>query len=174
MSSPRRGFTLVELLAVVAIIGILAAIAQVSYARHVRGARATDAKNVLLTIRTGEGAIQSERLAYLACSDSLTDFYPHATPDQQIWAWSQPSHPDASCWRALNVDPGGPTRFVFSVVAGGPGDTPPTPPGFAPIPAQTQPWFVAYAVGDQDGDGTLARFWTGSMVSGVGTLDETE
>ena len=174
MKSPRRGFTLVELLAVVAIIGILATVAMLRYQAHLRDARASEAITLLQGIKGGEGTMQAERLTYLGCSDSLTDFYPHATPDEKTYHWVQPSHPDVACWRTLGVAPDGPTMFVFSVVAGGPGETPPTPPGFAPIPVQTQPWFVAYAVGDQDGDGHLARFWTGSMISGVGAVDRAE
>ncbi|MEJ7733995.1 MAG: hypothetical protein WKG00_32970 [Polyangiaceae bacterium] len=112
-------------------------------------------------------------MAYLSCSSGLTDFYPHAAPDQKRYHWVQPSHPDFTCWNSLNVG-ANETIFVYSVVAGGPGETPPTPPGFPAIHVQTRPWFVAYAVGDQDGDGQLSRFWTGSMVDGVKSAEEWE
>ena len=170
-----RGFTLVELLAVVAMVGILAVIAMVGYQKYLRYAHAAEATVVMQGIAAGQEAHRSEALVYLNCSDSPTDYYPHATPDRTLWDWSQPSHPDAACWQQLSVTYNKPVRFVYSVVAGRPGETPQAIPDFGLVlPMQTKPWFVIHAAGDQDADGDRSSFWVSSVDDEIRSKNETE
>jgi type IV pilus assembly protein PilA len=159
-----RGYTVVELLVVVAIVGVLAAIGVVSYGAFARSAHAGEPYTVLPAIALGEDAHKMSTLTYVSCSSDPTDYYPHATPDEKKWHWVQPGHADAACWKTLGVATDGPVRFVYSVVAGGPGETPPAIPSFgAVLGAQSDPWFVIHAAGDLDGDGVRSSFWSSSI-----------
>lgn len=62
--SPRRGFTLIELMVVVVIIGILAAFAYPSYTRYVRDTRRTDAYQALSRIAALEEKYFSQCSVY--------------------------------------------------------------------------------------------------------------
>jgi type IV pilus assembly protein PilA len=180
MLAARRGFTLVELLAVVAMVGILAAIAMVGYRRYLMASHSSEAIAVLQGIRGGQEAAKAESLVYLDCSGgSLSSYYPHATADKTKWHWSNPAHAAFACWRQLNVVTDGPVRYVFSTVAGAAGATSfPTVPELVtqptwPNPAP-DPWYIVQAIGDQDGDGAKSMFLASSFSGEVYQQNESE
>lgn len=186
----RRGFTLVELLAVVAMVGILAAIAMVGYRKYMNSAGTAEAKAVIQGIRGGQEAYKAEMLEYLRCSDNLTDWYPGGTLGSQKRAWDDPGHADYDRWRRLNVTTDGAVRFGYAVVAGiGMNFAGVTPHGqfnWAGLPGSASPltdsaffpngapWYVIQAAGDRDEDGTLALFLTTSTMSGIYWENDTE
>jgi len=180
MLATRRGFTLVELLAVVAMVGILAVIAMVGYRKYLRASHSSEAISMLHGIRAGQEASKAESLVYLDCSGgSLASYYPHATPDKTKWHWVNPAHSAFACWRQLNVASDGPVQYVFSTVAGAAGATTfPTVPELAtqptwPNPAP-DPWYIVQAVGDLDGDGTKSMFLASSFSGEVYQQNESE
>jgi type IV pilus assembly protein PilA len=161
----RRGFTMVELLAVVAMIGILASVAIVGYQKYYRASFIGEAKDIVGAIRTAEALYKSETLGYLNCSQgSLTNWYP-AAPDGKPRHFQNPGHANYTCWRQLNVVTDAPTRFGYSVVAGAPGAAPPAlNTGQKPVwPATTEPWFIVQAAGDQDKNGVFSYVLSSSF-----------
>ena len=164
-----RGFTLVEVAIVVVIVGIIAAIGSVVFLRHRRAARMAEAKNLIVAIKAEQEAYRAERGSYAAVSSSVDSFYPSATPGKFATAWGGPCSncTDAQGWRKLAVDPHGPVMYGYATVAGvGDGmimakpaptdddDDPPLPDCTTIAP--TQPWFLARAKGDVDGDGVTS------------------
>jgi type IV pilus assembly protein PilA len=168
-------------LVVVAMIGVLAALAIVGYRKYLHSAASGEARAIMQGIRAGEENYRAEALVYLGCSGcggapcapgggSLVVHYPHATPDDKKWNFIAPAEGDFSCWRMLNVSADSPVRYVYSVVAGAPGQAPPVVPNIAgaqpawPNPTR-EPWYVLHALGDIDTDGDYAVF-VGSSFSG--------
>ena len=150
-----RGFTLVELLIVVAIVGTLAALAILGYRRYLSSAQSAEARAVMGQIRAGEEQYRAETLAYLGCSTSLSDYYPNATPDDSRWSWKRSTdtryNNSTNGWAMLNVNPDGPVRYGYAVVANVGPNAPPaldsdwkSPPIF-PTPASGVPWYVVEA-----------------------------
>lgn len=186
--SIAAGFTLVELMIVVAIVGVLAVIAIVGYNKYVRSAASGEARAMLQSIRGAEDNYKAEVLNYMSCPTGGTfaagDFYPRVATalDSRKSAWINTGNSNFGCWQTLNVKSSGPVRYSFSVLSGNPG--PLTAPKPAPIPAaawpytgasQTaNPWFVAVAEGDYDGDGQLSSMYIGSEMSDVVVINDTE
>lgn len=174
----RRGFTMVELLAVLAMIGILAALAIVGYRRYLDSSRSADAKAIMGAIRIAEESYRAETLAYLGCSTNVTDWYPRtAGPNGKKRHWlGWTGHSDYLKWRQLNVTVDSPTAYVFSVVAGAPGAAmPATSTVVQPTwPATTEPWYVIQGAGDNDGDFTLSLFVTSSINGEIYAENEAE
>ena len=73
----------------------------------------------------------------------------------------------------LGAKPDAPVLFGYQTVAGGPGDAVPSPSltpaiaGWPTWPTTTDPWFVAVAGADVDGNGkrcyVVTSSWTGEM-----------
>lgn len=181
----RRGFTLVELMIVVAIVGVLAVIALVGYSKYTRSAAAGEARAMLLSIRGAEDNYKSEVLTYKTCgtvSDGTT-YYPQplTVVKGQKNAWINGGHALYQCWAELNVRSTGPVRFSFAVESGPPGGinvaAPPNGGSTWPFdgtPQSGDPWFVASAAGDYDGDGVYSILFTSSGQSEVTVVDDTE
>lgn len=171
----RRGFTLVELLAVIAMIGVLAAIATVGYRKYLHGAHTSEAKAVMGAIRIAEESRRAETLQYVDCG---TVWYPSA-PNGNKWHWINPGHANFACWQALNVINDSPTMFGFIVRAGAPGavvavvqggwtDAPTWPGG------PNEPWYTIEARGDSDGNGVQSRFVASSFNGEIYVENEHE
>jgi type IV pilus assembly protein PilA len=185
-----RGFTLVELMAAVAIVGILAALAVVGYKKYINTTQTGEALSVISGIRASEEAYKAETLTYLGCSGcggsqcapgggSLNATYPMAVPNSHKWAWTNPGHGDYQCWRTLNVVTDGPVRFGYAVIAGNPGQMPPTitatqPNITFPANASDNPWYVIQAMGDRDDNGVFAYLVGTSMTGEVFRSNDTE
>jgi type IV pilus assembly protein PilA len=182
----RRGFTLVELMIVVAIVGVLAVIALVGYNKYTRSAAAGEARAMLLSIRGAEDNYKTEVLTYQTCGDPSdgTTYYPQplSVVKGQKNAWINTGNAQYQCWAQLNVRSTGPVRFSFAVKSGPPGPMnltapPNTPAGQWPFdgtPQSADPWFVASAAGDYDGDGIYSILFTSSGQSEVTVVDDTE
>jgi type IV pilus assembly protein PilA len=119
-----RGFTLVELLITVAIISLLAALALAGYLRYFHSAQSAEARAVFGQIRAGEEGYRVEELQYLSCSSAIGagSYYPNATPNDTKWSWQRSTDPRytsaTSGWQMLNVNPDGPVRYGYAVMAG--------------------------------------------------------
>jgi len=183
--SVRRGFTLVELMIVVAIVSVLAVIALVGYNKYTRSAASGEARAMLLSIRGAEDNYKSEVLTYLSCGGDPAapgGYYPRplGSLNGKKAAWDFPTHADYNCWRQLNVRSAGPVRYSFTVKGSGPGAmTANAPPGGGVWPytgsvTSPDPWFVAVAAGDYDGDGIYSILYAGSGQSEVTVVDDTE
>ncbi len=106
-------------------------------------------------IRDGEEGYRVEMLNYLSCSSSLVDYYPNTNPDDSRWMWRRPTDtrytdPNKG-WAMLNVNPDGPVRYGYAVVAGtaptplpNPDPAFTTPPLWGTLPSG-RPWFVVEA-----------------------------
>jgi type IV pilus assembly protein PilA len=173
---------------VVAIVGVLAVIAIVGYNKYVRSAAAGEARAMLQSIRGAEDNYKSEVLNYMSCplvgnTFSAADFYPRALGalNSKKAAWIQPGVL-GDCYTQLNVKSSGPVRYSFSIFAGPPGPiTAPKPPeilvGDWPFNGAAQtanPWFVAVASGDYDGNGQHAWLYLSSEMSDVVVLNDSE
>jgi type IV pilus assembly protein PilA len=159
-SANRRGFTLVELMAVVTIVGILATIGIVLVRKQIYSSRAVEASSMVQSIRAAQERWRSETQTYLNVSSSTTAWYPMGTPGTSKYPWDNASGNDYANWRLLNPTTSGPVQFGYVTVAGPPGAVPPTlnitsPPTW---PTTTEPWYLIQAVGDTDGNGIKSMY----------------
>ena len=155
-SSAKRGFTLVELMAVVAISSVLALIGVILVRRHLASAKTADALAGIQAIRVAEESFKAENGQYLNVSiTSGPAWYPNPTPNRNVFTWRQEGHPDWPQWRVLPIARTE-TRFGYLVNAGMPGAVASptiyvkravvwTPP--------PEPWYVIQVKGDRDADG---------------------
>lgn len=188
-SFSSAGFTLVELMIVVAIVGVLAVIAIIGYNKYVRSAASGEARAMLQSIRGAEDNYKAEVLNYMSCplvgnTFSSGDFYPRtlSSLDSKKAAWVNTGNASFPCWTQLNVKSSGPVRYSFSVFAGAPGSvTAPKPTEiptaswpFNGTPQSANPWFVAVAAGDYDGDGVHSWLYLSSEMSDVVIVNDTE
>jgi hypothetical protein len=172
MHAPRSAGMYVVLLVAGALTAALAVavIVVVAYRKYRRAALTSEAHFMLQNIAAGEEMTLASARAYTACPGGP---YPRTVPSPTTHAWASPGHPGDACWRALATT-GDPVRFVYRVVAGGPGDPIPTPPKGSAIPVQSAPWFVAMASADLDGDGDQSSYWLTSFTPGVYSVDADE
>jgi len=156
----RRGFTLVELLAVVSIMGILATIGLTSFLGHMRQARTAEVRATVQAISAAQERFRAEHLQYFDVSGGdLTRYYPTTEPGDTLYNfYGQTGGNDAANWARLRPQITGPVRFGYATVAGLPGADYPTLALSTTVswPEAVGPWYVVQASGDQDQDGVRA------------------
>jgi type IV pilus assembly protein PilA len=160
---PKRGFTLIEMMVVVVIVGILATLAVVGYRKLVQSSHVTEATNMVQSIRVAQEAYHSETQQYADISNTLTAWYPNATPTgRQYTAWGSACATQCSLdWSVLPLHVDGPVAFGYATRAGAPNTN---PSAIAPLPGPIQAsltlpllsateWYVVTAMCDIDGLG---------------------
>jgi prepilin-type N-terminal cleavage/methylation domain-containing protein len=177
----KRGFTLVELLAVVVITAILSLVAVAGFRRHMQSSRGGEALSVIQSIRSAEESYISENKIYLDVSArASTNWYPRLVPNEKRAAFNAPDHPDYQRWRQLAPSVNGTVLFSYLVHAGVPAtlsgqSVPPlqiTNPPVLPVPQLD--WYVIQAMGDVDGDSIFARYASTKMTGEVYIENEGE
>ena len=157
----KKGVTMLELMVAVAIVGILATIAIPAYMRYVKRSRTAQATEFLMEIYQAEFVFQSDRIV------SGGEFLMLPSLLGGVPAGGVTNVPAlVGNWRTLSADPGlDAIRFDFWVTTDG-GHATGAGPGIrnacgqmpaAALPAG-DPWFVAEAAGDQDGDANQSGF----------------
>jgi type IV pilus assembly protein PilA len=172
----RRGFTLVELMAVVAIVGVLAVVGVMLVRKQIYSSRTVEASAMIQSIRAAQERWRAETGTYLNVSTTMTSWYPMATPGKSKYAWDQPSGNDYANWRLLNPTSTGPVQFGYTTRAGAAGTTPPNltitnPPTFTASP---EPWYLIQARGDTNADSVNAMFAATSFSPEVYSENEGE
>jgi type II secretory pathway pseudopilin PulG len=157
-------------MAVVAIMGVLAALAIAAMNRRAFASSVPQAQAVLKAIGAAEEQYRSLNQVYLDVSSNRSSanssFYPvNVVPPNQKAAWVNTSHADYNPsgrkgWRFLNPAVNQPVGFSFKVNAGLP-TLPLTDVALGTtelaldVNAGTEPWYVAQARADDDGDGVF-------------------
>jgi prepilin-type N-terminal cleavage/methylation domain-containing protein len=170
----KRGFTLIELMAVVVITGILAVAGVSLFQQQLLASKGTEAVSVIQAIRAAEEAYAAENHVYLNVSTASggTSWYPNTTPNTTRYAWVQDTHPDykgpdeKGGWRALAPSVNRSVLFGYLVNAGDVGTSVPqlqlaTPHAF-PSP-MILGWYTIQARGDVNGNGVFAQYAASSM-----------
>ena len=167
-----RGFSLTELMAVVAIMSVLATIAIAAFNRRAYASAVPQAQLVLKAIGAAEERYRSLNQTYLDVSTSPGNanagWYPvdPVVPPNQKVPFANPTHPDYNPlgrkgWRYLNPPVTQPVGFSFKVNAGLPSTPINTTVALATTAlvldanSGTEPWYVAQARADADGDGVF-------------------
>lgn len=165
----RRGFSLVELLAVVAISALLAVAGVAMFRRHIVASRGGEATAFLQGIRAAESMYMSENHTYLNASlaNGGGQWYPQVTPSNKRSAWVNSSHLDWPQWQQLGLPLDKTVLFSYLVNAGTPNTVmTPLATGFTnpPVfPVPTVDWYVLQARGDTDGNGVFAMYYMTSL-----------
>ena len=158
----QRGFTLIEMLTVVIIVGVLATLAVYGVRKYILSSKTGEAISMMASIKSAEEAFKGETFTYLNVSTDFSDgnFFPshQATNPASKFGkhgWSVGGGAVEQNWRVLGVVPDGPVLFAYAVVAGGPGDSLPTPPtaktDFGLPSTATSPFYMAVAKADLGG-----------------------
>ncbi len=163
------GFTLIELMITVAIIGVLALLATVGYSRWLRTAKTAEATSMLGSIKSAEETWRAEHLSYKGVTTSVTTIsleYPIAAPSDSKVAWKPSSCAGTEIcdiFRVLNVQADGAVYYRYGVVAGPADGAAKTVDGKSFSTAAYDPWFVARAHGNLNGDSIQSYYWTSSF-----------
>ena len=183
-SASARGFTLVELAIVVTIIGILATIGIYSVYKYIQHAKASEAAEIVGSIKAGQEAYYDETFQYLPIGGNSPNAYYPADPSTASgkikiqWGAASPTG-CTDCgtrYAALGVVPAAPVIFRYSCYVGAAGGNPGTagkptkavysPNPFAAATSASQAFYVVNAVSDLDGDGGVMSVVVGSNLMG--------
>jgi prepilin-type N-terminal cleavage/methylation domain-containing protein len=172
----RRGYTLVELMAVVVIVGILATLAIFSLRRYVFAARSSEATQMIGSIKVAQENYKDETFRYRDVSGDLDTYYPSATPGSHKTGWGDTSTPLGQNWAELGVSPSGPVVFGYACIAGQGGEAIPGTALSDDIdwPATTSPWYVVQAIADQNDNDILAVYVSSSFSDQIFFENEDE
>jgi hypothetical protein len=133
----------------------------------VRAAKQSEATGMLTQIRAAEEAYREETFTYLGLA-TASSWHPIATPPTEAkYSWDTSTTAGNTVFKPLGVRPDGPVMYAYTVVSGAAGATPATvvmATRSLTFPTATDPYYVAMARADLDGDGqlTFAVTYSGS------------
>ncbi len=172
--SAVRGFTLVEVMIVVAIIAVLGTLAVYGVRKYVASAQTSEATAVLASIRGAQEVYRQDTFVYLDVSGgNFANLHPSTTPGafKRNWAGDGDHAATSQNFRELGVEVSGAISYSFGCVAGRSGAAWPAPPTqktaeqFNFPDEATEPFFIAVAKGDYDGDGLFDWVLTHSLTN---------
>lgn len=172
--SRARGFTLTELMVVVAIVAVLAMLAVWGVNKYVRASKATEAIQMVGSIKTAQEAFREETGVYLNISDLP---YPAVGLNQKHHWNAGATHPDTQQWMTLGVSSPNPVIFGYITQAGGPTETVPdmgTVQQTLVFTPNAEPWYVVKAESDKNGNGIKAIFVGSSFTQEIYGENEEE
>jgi type IV pilus assembly protein PilA len=171
-TASTRAYTLVEVMIVVVIVGVLATLGVYGVRKYMASARTSEATSVLNAIRAAEEVHRSDTFVYFDVSGgSFDNKHPSAIPGdfKRNWVGDGDSPATSANFRTLGVQIAGAVSFTYATVAGRAGEGYPALPTNKsvaefnfPDPA-TEPYFIAVAQGDLDGNGSFSYVVTHSM-----------
>jgi prepilin-type N-terminal cleavage/methylation domain-containing protein len=168
-----RGFTLVEVMIVVTIVAVLGTLAVYGVRRYVASAHASEANSVLGSIRGAQEVYRQDTFVYLDVSQGVwSNLHPAGTPSRAKRNWADSGSTEVSKrFRELGVQVNGGVLFSYGCVSGREKAAFPTPPttkkDFGFPSSAAEPYYVAVAKGDLDGDGTFSWVLVHSLSSDV-------
>jgi prepilin-type N-terminal cleavage/methylation domain-containing protein len=174
-SRRRSGFSLMELMIVVVITSVLAAIAIPTFSGYIQKSRTSEAVDFLGVIKLRQESYRSEFGQYYRCNATdpaaiaSADFVPGDASTMKN-AVTQPFPDDNACFNALGAKPGGFVRFGYAWAAGLPSEAASvtTMSSVYGMSASTYDhYFVARAITDLDGDGTVCTYELTSFTRNV-------
>ena len=184
-TSSKRGFTLVELMAVVIITAVLATLAVFGVRKYVYSSKTTEAIHMIGSIKSAEESYRSETFRYAGTDpgnlDSGAHFFPKGEkPGQYKASWS-PNGPDyATVWGPLGVISDSPVLFEYVVVAAPSGALVAPPSDCTGVSwgtagsANTGPYYIVKAQSDQNGDGKMSCFTSCNLTGEIFRANEDE
>ena len=165
-----RGYTLAELMIVVAMVGVLATLAVYGVRKYVLAAKSGEAMSMITAIKAAEENYRDETFVYLGTAD-YTAWHPVNTPGAFKTEWNADNGAASAVMRQLGVTTANPVYFTYGVVSGRAGDKIPVPPTtkskFNFPGTVNEPFYVAVAKGDLDGDGVFSYVLSHSLSAEV-------
>lgn len=180
-STPHnKGFTLVEVMIVVVIIAVLGTLAVYGVNKYIASAQTSEATAVLNSIRGAQEVYRQDTFLYLDVSaGDFANLHPSAVPGdfKRNWAGDGDSPTTSANFRELGVEVNGPVHYSYGCVAGRSGEWPEPPTNKSKaafnFPANAnEPFYVAVAKGDLDGDGLFSWVLTHSLSNELYLEDE--
>lgn len=185
--SPRRGYTLVELMIVVTIVGVLASLAIYGVRRYILAAKSAEAIEIINNVRAAQEQYKDERFKYLNVSSvdiASGSFFPFSSKSalkNSVRNWNATGAPTTvpGKWAELGIAPSAPVAFGYACQAGQTADAVPTQAVLGTAqnlkyPPNAANWYVVRAAADRDGDGKVALFIGSSFTDQIYAEAEIE